>query len=189
MSATGVAIHEGLAGSTGERIMALAPAAAAGAWAVPSGALLTADQVAALLEGRLYLIAASAAHPRGEIRGQILPENLIVRFTDLAVSPEAPALGIRASGVAATTLDMGAHTLTIHLNSRGVDDAISAQALTDGLPPAALLRDSVNMGHWSTELASLSAADLARFQAGGWSVMVATAAVPGGAIGAPLAPH
>jgi hypothetical protein len=189
MSATGVGIHQGFAGSTGGRILALRPGVAAGEWAVPAGALLTADQVATLLQGRLYLIAASAAHPRGEIRGQMLPETLIVRFTNLAVSPEAAALGIAASGVAATTVDLSSLTLTIHVNSRGVDDATEAQALSGAVRLATLVRDGVDMGHWSTELTGVSAADLARFRSGGWAVSLATPAASSGAIGAQIAAH
>jgi hypothetical protein len=187
MSATAVTINAGFAGATGERLIALAPGAAAGEWTVPAGALLTADQLTALLQGRLYMVALSATHPRGEIRGQITPRNILVAFTELSASPEAETLGIAASGIAATTLDLSAHTLTIQVNSRGVEGAISAQALTGGLRPASLERDSVDMSHWSTELAPLSAAELARFQSGGWSVMVATEAVPGGAISGQIA--
>ena len=42
------------------------------------------------------------------------------------------------------------------------------------------------MGHWTTELAALSAADVAAFRAGLWSVRVATPALPEGAIGGPV---
>jgi hypothetical protein len=182
VTATAVTINEGFAGSNGAAVMRLAPAAgSAGAWEVPQGALLTPEQVTALMQGRLYVIATSAANPGGEIRGQVAPGNVVVRFTELAASPEAARLGIAASGVAATTVDGSANTLTVHVNSAGVDDALAAQVST-GAKAADLVRDSVSMGHWSTELAAISAAEVASFEAGGWQVSVATPAVENGAI-------
>jgi CHRD domain len=156
-------------------------AGTAGAWEVPAGALLTQEQVTAFTQGKLYVIATSAANPRGEIRGQIAPQNVIVSFSDMAATPDAASLGIAASGVAATTVDTSASTLTMHVNSTGVDDAMAAQA-SGGAKAAELTKDSVNMGHWSTELAAISAADLANFKAGKWQVSVATPVAEKGAI-------
>jgi len=183
LTATAVTINEGFAGSSGAAVIRLTPAAgAAGAWEVPQGALLTHEQLTALMQGRLYVIATSAANPRGEIRGQVAPGSVVVRFTELAASPEAAQLHLAASGVAATTVDSSASTFTIHVNSTGVDDALAAQVST-GAKAAELARDSVSMGHWSTELAAISAAEVANFEAGGWHVSVATPAAEKGAIG------
>ncbi len=179
VAATAVTINEGFAGASGAAVIHLTPAA--GAWVVPAGALLTPEQVAAFKQGGLYVIAASAANPRGEVRGQIAPENVTVRFTELATSPEAAQLGIRAAGVAATTLDRSANTLTIHVNSTGVDDALAAQVNT-GAKATELTRDSVNMSRWSTQLAAISADEVASFEAGRWQVSVATPAAEKGAI-------
>ncbi|HTD10674.1 MAG TPA: CHRD domain-containing protein [Steroidobacteraceae bacterium] len=181
INATAVSINEGFAGSGGSAVIHLTPAAGAGAFEVPAGALLTPEQVSAFTQGKLYVIASSARNPRGEVRGQIAPQNVIVSFSDMAVTPDAASLGITASGVAATTVDTSASTLTIHVNSTGVDDAQAAQA-SGGAKAAALAKDSVNMGHWSTELAAISAADLASVKAGKWQVSVATPALEKGAI-------
>ena len=179
VTATAVTLHEGFAGASGAAVIHLTPAA--GARAVPPGALLTAEQLSAFKQGGLYVIAASAANPRGEVRGQIAPENVTVRFTDMAVSPEAAQLGISAAGVAATTVDKSANTLTIHVNSTGVDDAMAAQVNT-GAKPTELVQDSVNMGHRSTQLAAISTDEVASFEAGRWQVSVATPAAEQGAI-------
>ena len=187
LTATAVTINEGFAGATGPRVITLANGGAAGEWQVPANALLTAEQVSALMQGKLYVIATSAANPRGEVRGQMAPDNIVVTFSSMDRSQEAAALGLAAAGVAATTVDTTANTLTIHVNSSGVDDALAAQVATGAAAATAvklaeLTKDSVNMGHWSTELAGLSAADVASFKAGRWQVSVATAVEPNGAI-------
>src|SRR6266853_1760351 len=87
VTATAVTLNEAFAGATGAGVITLAAnGGTAGEWDVPAGALLTADQVTALLQGKLYLIATSAANPAGEIRGQISPDNVTVIFSDLAGS-------------------------------------------------------------------------------------------------------
>jgi Bacterial Ig domain/CHRD domain len=188
LTATAVTLNEGFAGATGPRVITLVANGAAGEWQVPAGALLTAEQVSALTQGKLYVIAASAANPRGEVRGQIAPDNIVVTFSSLERTPEVAAVGLAAGGVAATTVDTTANTLTIHVNSTGVDDAMAAQVATGAAGASAatlaeLSKDSVNMGHWSTELVAISAADVANFKAGRWQVSVATAVHPNGAIG------
>jgi len=192
LTATAVTINEGFAGATGPRAIALeAHGGTAGEWGVPANALLTAEQVTALLQGKLYVIATSVANPRGELRGQIVPDNIVVTFSSMERSQELAAVGLAAGGVAAATVDTTANTLTIHVNSTGVDDAMAAQLATGaagatGRELAGLTKDAVNMGHWSTELASVSAADVGNFKAGKWYVSVATPAEPGGAIRAQI---
>ena len=187
LTATAVTLNEGFAGATGPRVITLANGDAAGEWVVPANALLTAEQVTALQQGKLYVIATSAANPRGEVRGQIVPDNIVVTFSSLERTQALAAVGLAAGGVAATTVDTSANTLTIHVNSTGVDDAMAAQ-VADGAAGAAgaklaeLTKDSVNMGHWSTELAGISAADVVNFKAGRWQVSIATAVEPNGAI-------
>jgi len=188
VTATAVTLNEAFAGALGASVITLAAnGGTAGEWDVPAAALLTADQVSALLQGKLYLIATSAANPAGEIRGQITPDNVTVIFSDLASSQEVPAVTVTAAGVAATTLDSAASTLTVHLNSTGVDDATAAELDTaasgaSGPKLVALIKDSVNMGHWSAELATITASDVANFKANKLYVNVKTPAQPNGAI-------
>ena len=188
VSASAVTINEAFAGASGASLITLAAnGGAAGEWDVPAGALLTADQVTALLQGKLYVIATSAANPAGEIRGQITPDNVTVVFSALAGSQEVPPVTITASGVAATTVDAAANTLTVHVNSTGVDDATGAEVDTgaagaSGPKLVALAKDSVNMGHWSRELATIAASDVGNFSANKLYVNVKTPADPNGAI-------
>jgi hypothetical protein len=149
--------------------------------------MLTADQVSALLQGKFYVLATSVANPGGELRGQIAPANITVVFATMAGAQEVPPLTMGASGVAAVTVDSTAGTLTVHTNSTGVSDAMAAEVATaasgaTGPPLVALTKDSVNMGHWSMELAGIRASDVSNFQADKWYVNIATPAEPSGAI-------
>lgn len=186
-SARSVTLNQGFAGATGEAVMALEPSTArADEWRLPAGALLTADQRNALAQGRLYLIATSAAHPAGEVRGQLAPDNIQVTFSDLAATPEAAVLGGGASGVAAVTVDTQARTVSVNVNSIGVEAATSAELDTGaaGADPAriALARDPADTSHFSSELARVGAADLDALEAGKGLVSVASQAAPGGAL-------
>jgi Bacterial Ig domain/CHRD domain len=189
MTARTVTINTGFAGASGDEVLALtAHGGRAGEWDVPEGTQLGSEQLAALMQGRLYVIATSRAYPDGEVRGQLAPESIRVTFSTLSASPAEAARGGSASGMAATTVDTNARTLTVHVDSSGLEAATAAQVSGAGGKLAELARDSVDPGHFSTELARISAADVESFKAGQWSVSVAAAAAPEGAIRGEIRP-
>ena len=190
VAAKSVTLNEGFAGTTGDAVLALAPSAGKpGVWEVPAGAELTPQQVAALGSGKLYVIATSAAFPNGEVRGQLVPGSVHVSFTALRATAEAAGtFGPGAGALAATTLDTGAGTLTVHVSSAGVEDTTAARVMSGATVLAELARDAVEPGHWSTELARISAADIESFEAGGWTVSVAASAAPQGALRGAIQP-
>lgn len=65
-------IHEGAPGQAGPPIITLAPGPH-GTWGVPAGSKLTPHQYQEFRAGDLYVNVHSAAHPGGEIRGQLKP--------------------------------------------------------------------------------------------------------------------
>ena len=187
ITATAVTLSRAFAGDSGAQLVALEPGAGSAQWNLPAGALLTDDEVTTLLQGGLYLNVSSPANPAGELRGQITPANVMVTFSTLSGTQEVPAVAINATGVAATTVDTVANTLTVHLHSSGVADAMAAELVEGaagaiGRPLAALARDPVDAGHWSAPLVTVSASDVDAFKASGWYLNVMTPADPDGAI-------
>jgi hypothetical protein len=190
MTARTVTINMGFAGASGDAVLALtARAGRAGEWDVPQGTQLSSEQQAALRQGRLYVIATSRAYPDGEVRGQLAPESVRVTFSALSASSEEASRGGSESGIAASTVDTNARTLTVHVNSSGLEAGTAAQVSGAGGKLAELVRDSIDPGHFSTELARISAADVESFKAGQLSVNVATAAAPEGAIRGEISPE
>jgi hypothetical protein len=187
LTATAVTLNQAFAGDHGAILVTLSPGGNGAGWEVPAGALLTAEQVTALLQGGLYLAAATAANPTGEVRGQVAPTNVTVIFSNLNGAQEVPPVASNATGVAATTVDTVANTLTVHVHATGVDDASAAEvdagaAGATGPQLAALTRDDLDPGHWSTQLVQVSAADIAAFKANNGYINVMTPADPHGAI-------
>ncbi|MBV8342420.1 MAG: CHRD domain-containing protein, partial [Gammaproteobacteria bacterium] len=187
-TATGVTLNEAFAGNSGATLVTLTPSAGtAGEWDVPGSALLTSDQMTALLTGKLYVIASSAANPGGELRGQLTPANVTVIFAQLSGAQEVPAVNTNATGIAAVTVDANANTVTVHLHTSNASDATSAAVDTGaagatGAQLVALAQDNVDPGHWSVELAAISTSDVGNFNANKWYLNVVTPADPKGAI-------
>lgn len=74
MHGTMAHIHQGAPGHNGPVIIPL-DRGPHGTWVVPKGSRLTPEQLKSFRARDLYVNVHSAAHPGGEIRGQIIPEG------------------------------------------------------------------------------------------------------------------
>ena len=188
VTATGVTLNSGFAGTTGAGVVTLVKnATITNEWDLPSSAMLTADQVTALLQGGIYVLATSAANPNGEVRGQLTPSNITVAWTALAGSQEVPAVTTIATGIAATTVDTVADMVTVYLNTTGVVGATDAELDTGakgatGTKLAALTESTNTPGIWSVMSSPIAAADVANFKSGMWYVNLTTATNQAGEI-------
>ncbi len=185
--ATAAHVHVAYAGSNGPVIVPLAKDAADATHWSASGIQLTADQLASLARGKLYVNVHTPANPGGEIRGQLIPPGVRLVQTAMAGENEVPPVTTTATGKASTTVDLVAGTVTIHVHATGVDDATAAHihrapSGTNGPVIVPLARDAADPGHWFAEEQPVTAAQVQDFLGALWYVNLHTPANPGGAI-------
>ncbi len=186
-NATQAHLHQAYAGATGPVLVGLAmDMTTPGHWFV-EGAVLNAAGLAAFDNGQLYVNVHSPANPGGEIRGQVLPEGIVVLFSELSGAQEVPSLDSTAEGLATLTLDEAASLLTVHVNTRGFDDATASHLHNafggvNGPVEFGLTQDGSNPAHWSAEQQPLDATQLSAVLAGGTYINVHSPANPGGEI-------
>ena len=195
MTATAAHIHDAFAGTGGPVLVPFdQDAVDPTMFALPAGTMLDSAGVDRLLAGGLYINVHSAAAPGGEIRGQILPDGFVLRFTDLAGSSSVPEVDSPASGRAAITLDQVAGVVVVQVQVSALDDATQAhvhQAYAGAAGPVlvALSQDAGDPGHWFAEDGVLNAAALSAFANGELYVNVHSPANPGGEIRGQILPE
>lgn len=180
-------IHQGYAGVNGPIAVGLnQDAADPGHWSA-SAVTLTADQLAALRAGALYGNVHTPALLAGAIRGQLVPDNVRLVFSALDGQQEVPPVTTNATGLAASTADLSASTLTIHVNTSDVDDAVQAHVHRGvrgvaGPIEIGLTQDATVVSRWSAVAAALTASQRDALLAGELYVNVHTPANPDGEI-------
>lgn len=194
ITATLAHIHNGIAGTNGPVLVDFVQSGTdPNRWDAEAGGVLTAEQVTALLAGQLYVNVHSAAHPGGEIRGQIKPQGIAVAVAALDDSNVVPAATNTATGFAAMTVNETANTATVHVQSTGVDDATEAHVHNApagenaSAPLLTLMKDPAVASHWLLEQQSITQADRDALAADRLYVDVHTPASPNGAMRGQLA--
>jgi hypothetical protein len=185
--ATVAHIHEAYAGDNGDPAVTLTKDAADPTHWSATGGTLTEALFAGLEKGGLYVNVHTPANPGGEIRGQLVPPSVRLVFTAMSGTEEVPPVVTSASGTAATTVDLGAGTVSIHVRASGVDDATQAHIHRaprgeEGLPIVALAQQTGTPSHWLAEEQAVTDSQLNDFLAGLWYVNVHTPDNPDGEI-------
>lgn len=189
ITATLAHIHNGIAGTNGPVLVDFVQSGTdPNRWDAEAGGTLTADQITALLAGQLYVNVHSAAHPGGEIRGQIKPQGIAVAVAGLDDASVVPPVTNTADGFAAMTVNERANTATVHVQTSGVDDATEAHVHNApagenaSAPLLTLLKDSTVASHWSVEQQPVTQSDREALANDRLYVDVHTPAAPGGAL-------
>jgi hypothetical protein len=192
VTASAVEIGDAYAGSSSAAIYTLTQNASnANQWDVSGTTILTTQQRADLLAGKLYVLVRSAAVPTGELRAQLVPPGILVKFAQLIGAAEVPAVSSAGSGMAALTVDSTALKAAVHVAVAGITpsgaELDTGAAGTVGTMLASLAVDALDSHHYLNEAVTLAAADLTNISAGAWSANVFTAAHPGGELRGPAA--
>jgi len=129
---TAAHIHDGFAGENGPVLIGLEQDTSdPSIYDVPAGAMLDVTGVDKLLAAGLYLNAHTVAHPGGELRAQILPQDFTLVFAALSGDNEVPRVDTVAGGRAAVTLNTATGALVVQAQIDGLDGA-SAAHVHDG---------------------------------------------------------
>ena len=200
LNVTGVAnanaahLHRGSAGTNGPVAVGLTQdTASADHWFVDN-ATLTQQDFDALRAAQTYLNIHTPANAGGEIRGQVVPSGFIVIVSRVNGEQEPPVPQITsADGTAAITVNTSSGATEIHVNVSGADDATAAHvhdgfAGVNGPVLVGLEKDPAAAGHWRSNGATLTTAQIETLQAGGLYANVHTPAVPAGFVRGQLLP-
>jgi hypothetical protein len=154
---------------------------------------LDAAQLDALLAGATYVNVHSPAHPGGELRGQVIPNGILLALGRLEGGQGVPPVATAAGGTFAVTIDTLDSTLVAHANTSGADDATAAHlhdayAGTTGPVAIGLTQDAADVTRWSAVNAPLDANQLAAVSNGRYYINVHTPANPPGEVRGQVAP-
>jgi len=180
-------VHDGYAGENGPVLVGMTQDGAnPGRWFVEDG-VLNAAGLDSFSAGALYVNVHSPANPGGEIRGQIIPDGIVLLAAELSGEQQVPAVDTAASGTGFLTRDTVNGLVTIHVNSRNLPDANAAHlhgafgGLNGGVE-IGLMQDGSEPSHWFIEQAPLSVDQADALAAGATYLNVHTPGNPGGEI-------
>ncbi len=170
VSPTGVELGDAYAGAQSTALIMLSmDAGNANQWDIPAGTTLTAQQLADLNSGKIYVLVRSALYTEGELRAQLVPSGIVVKFAALSGSAQVPPVTTTATGQVAVTVDStnmraAANINVAGLTATGAEMASGAVGVV-GSTLAALTVDANDPNHYLNEHITLTSADVASFTA------------------------
>jgi hypothetical protein len=180
-------IHTGRIGENGPVLVALVQSVDdVSQWSVPSDTALTAPIYDVLVSGGHYVNVHTPANPGGEIRGQILVDNLVLATFAVAGGQEVPAVTTAATGSGYALVNTTNYALELKVLTSGVADATMAHVHTgrvgtNGPVLVALEQSTVDVNIWSAPAdAALTPEIFGVLASGGHYVNVHTPANGGG---------
>lgn len=180
-------IHTGRIGENGPVLVALEQSMDdVNVWSVPDGTSLNAEIFGVLASGGHYVNVHTPANPGGELRGQILTDNLVLVTFGLSGAQEVPAVPTSAFGSGYAIVNTNDYALELKVVTDGVVDATMAHIHTgrvgnNGPVLAALEQSPDDANVWSAPAdAALNAEIFGVLASGGHYVNVHTPANPSG---------
>jgi CHRD domain-containing protein/Big-like domain-containing protein len=173
VTATGAEIGDAYAGAQSPAVITLGvDPGNVNQWDVPAATILTAQQLADLAAGKFYVLVRSALFPSGELRAQLLPGGIVVRFAALSGSAEVPPVATTATGQVAVTVDAANLHAAAHVNVAGLAatgaELDSGAAGVVGSTLATLVVDASDSNHYFNESITLASADVTDFNNSLW---------------------
>jgi len=178
---TAAHIHTGFAGSNGSALVPFEANDDSTVFSVPDNTVLDSNQMEALLKGMYYINVHSTTNPAGEIRGQIIPNDINVYWFNLSGDQEVPAVTTTATGTGAITINKQTGDLFGSIMTSGVDDATSAHihegdSGVNGGVAITLVQDSSELSLWNVPAGANISTTLSNFLNGGHYVNLHTPA-------------
>jgi hypothetical protein len=128
---TGVHIHEGDPGSNGP---VLYPLVNEGNRVQMEVTDISSLDLVSILNGATYVNIHTAAHPNGEIRGQLQMEQDYTFVADMAGDQESPAVVTDARGLASIHYTLGTLSLDVNVQLTGLNSDITGAHFHTGAP-------------------------------------------------------
>jgi hypothetical protein len=150
-------------------------------------------QLTAVQAGATYINVHTPDNPGGELRGQIIPNDILFAYGVLDGGQMVPPVTTAARGTFAVTIDPAALLLEAHVNTVGADTATAAHlhnafAGSNGGVAVGLTQDATEMSRWSAAGTAIDAGQLDAFRSGSWYANVHTPANPAGELRGQVAP-
>ena len=177
---TAAHIHDGAPGAAGPIVIPLAGGPTV--WTLPAGTAVTDDQIVKLKAGAFYVNAHTAGAPGGEIRGQLTQQ---LRFSALRGANEVPAVTSTATATGVLGLDPTTGQIRGFVRTKGITGTVAhiheAGAGVAGPVIIPLTQTPAGSGLWTVPAGrTLSASQVASFNAGNLYFNVHSAVNPGG---------